>query len=76
MNIGSGTSVLLVVMGEVQHVIREILAMSEQLFVSAKATVKRVAAGIDDLRIGKYEMCEAHEREVVWQLIGKKRLVG
>ena len=67
--------ILLVVMSEIQHVVGEVLATSEQLLISTKAIVERVASGIDDGRIRQNEVGKTHHRKVIRQFIRKHRLV-
>ncbi len=51
--------VLAVVVGELRHVVREMLALAEQLLVGAQAAVERMAPGIDHLRIRQDQVDQA-----------------
>ena len=67
--------VLFVVMGQVQHVVGEILTRAEQLFVTAKAAIERMPAGIDDLGVRQNQVQQAHVNEIIGQFIGEVRFV-
>ena len=63
--------VLAIVEDELIHVVREILALAEELLVAAEAAVERVAPCVDDTGIGQDQVGEPHVREVVGQLVGE-----
>ena len=57
--------ILLIIVSNLQHAIRKILAATEELLVTAKTTVEGMPAGIDYFGIGQDQMCETDQGEII-----------
>ena len=66
-------NVLLVVVTYLLQAVGELLSLTKQLFVTAKATRHGVSSRIDYFRIGKDEFDEPYVEKVVWHFVDKTR---
>ena len=66
-------NVLLVVVTYLLQAVGELLTLTKQLFVTAKATRHGVSSRIDYFRIRKDEFDEPHVEKVVWHFVDKTR---
>jgi len=60
------------VSAQLRQIVGEVLTACEVLLERGEAATERVAAGVDDARVGQHQVNETQVQEVVWQLVDEE----
>src|SRR6202035_5846967 len=64
--------VVAIVTAELGELVGEILAAGEVLLEAGETAAQRMAARVDDARVGQHQVYESQVQEIVWQLVDEK----